>query len=258
MKRWIIGTTLFLALSGTALLFSQSTGGKKKSFAEWWKEKQKKGVEPQDVLQAINQLIQENQKLRAKLADRKTKLIPVGTILPYSGEVIPKGFKLCNGELLPIKDYEELYKVIGTGFGGDQKRGVFRLPDLRGVFLRGWCGNGALRDPDANTRMALYPGGNSGNALGSYQPDEIKRHSHEINPRSHTHKGRVNVHRFERITRGGAGNPTSTNYYRGGGTGENYWPNGDVIINPTTLSILPFGGKESRPKNVYVNFIIKY
>ncbi len=43
----------------------------------------------------------------------------------------PVGWAFCNGQLLPISDYETLFNLIGTTYGGD---GVtnFALPDLRG------------------------------------------------------------------------------------------------------------------------------
>jgi microcystin-dependent protein len=43
----------------------------------------------------------------------------------------PKGWALCNGQLLPINQNQALFSLLGTTFGGDG-RVNFALPDLRG------------------------------------------------------------------------------------------------------------------------------
>jgi microcystin-dependent protein len=57
---------------------------------------------------------------------------------PFLGEVklvsfpfAPKGWALCNGQLLPINQNQALFSLLGTNFGGDG-RVNFALPDLRG------------------------------------------------------------------------------------------------------------------------------
>jgi microcystin-dependent protein len=57
---------------------------------------------------------------------------------PYVGQIIavgfnyaPAGWALCQGQLLPISEYEVLFTLIGTTFGGDGQTN-FGLPDLRG------------------------------------------------------------------------------------------------------------------------------
>jgi microcystin-dependent protein len=42
----------------------------------------------------------------------------------------PKGWALCNGQLLPINQNQALFSLLGTTFGGDG-RVTFALPDLR-------------------------------------------------------------------------------------------------------------------------------
>jgi microcystin-dependent protein len=42
----------------------------------------------------------------------------------------PKGWALCNGQLLPINQNQPLFSLLGTTFGGDG-RVNFALPDLR-------------------------------------------------------------------------------------------------------------------------------
>lgn len=43
----------------------------------------------------------------------------------------PKGWTLCNGQLLPINQNQALFSLLGTTYGGDG-RVNFGLPDLRG------------------------------------------------------------------------------------------------------------------------------
>lgn len=43
----------------------------------------------------------------------------------------PKGWALCNGQLLPINQNQALFSLLGTTFGGDG-RVNFALPDLQG------------------------------------------------------------------------------------------------------------------------------
>lgn len=43
----------------------------------------------------------------------------------------PRGWLLCDGQILPINQYQSLYSLLGTTYGGDG-RTTFGLPDLRG------------------------------------------------------------------------------------------------------------------------------
>jgi microcystin-dependent protein len=48
-----------------------------------------------------------------------------------SFQFAPKGWALCNGQLLPINQNQALFSLLGTTYGGDG-RVNFALPDLRG------------------------------------------------------------------------------------------------------------------------------
>jgi microcystin-dependent protein len=43
----------------------------------------------------------------------------------------PKGWALCNGQLLPINQNQALFALLGTNYGGNGQT-TFALPDLRG------------------------------------------------------------------------------------------------------------------------------
>lgn len=66
---------------------------------------------------------------------------------PYLGEIrlsafpfAPRGWALCNGQLLPINQNQALFSILGTTYGGDG-RVNFALPDMRNRAPVHW-GNG--------------------------------------------------------------------------------------------------------------------
>lgn len=156
-----------------------------------------------------------------------TGLNPVGSILPFAGELIPIGWLNCDGSEVSRQLYSNLYSTIGNAWGGGNGTTTFNLPDMRGMFLRG-VDNGAGKDPDASERAASNPGGNIGDKVGSQQSDEVIDHSHGIK----TQNGGSGVQNISSHA------SSFSEYFHT--TTENY------------------GGNETRPKNVNVIFIIKY
>src|SRR5712692_9369441 len=55
----------------------------------------------------------------------------VGEIRMFGGNFAPAGWMFCEGQLLPISQYDTLFNLIGTTYGGDGQS-TFALPDLRG------------------------------------------------------------------------------------------------------------------------------
>lgn len=55
----------------------------------------------------------------------------IGTIMLFAFPRVPYGWAFCDGSLLSISEYESLFAVIGTTYGGDGIS-TFALPDLRG------------------------------------------------------------------------------------------------------------------------------
>lgn len=55
----------------------------------------------------------------------------VGEIRMFGGNYAPEGWHLCDGTALKVIEYQMLYSLIGTTYGGDG-RIDFALPDLRG------------------------------------------------------------------------------------------------------------------------------
>jgi len=55
----------------------------------------------------------------------------LGQIMMFGGNFAIRGWAFCDGQLLPISQYNALFAILGTTFGGDG-RTTFGLPDLRG------------------------------------------------------------------------------------------------------------------------------
>lgn len=55
----------------------------------------------------------------------------IGQITLFAGNFAPRNWMLCNGQILSIAEYDTLFALIGTTYGGDGVT-TFALPDLRG------------------------------------------------------------------------------------------------------------------------------
>ncbi len=156
--------------------------------------------------------------------------VPIGTILAYAGlvdgnargELARQGWLVCDGEEYSEDEYSELENTIGIIYGTPSRPGMFKVPDLRGRFVRG-VDAGAGRDPDVESRS----GGDVRTKLGSVQDDEFKEHTHSM--------GRND------------GKPGT------GRAAEIHNLEYPLFSYPTSST----GGNETRPKNIYVNWIIK-
>ena len=55
----------------------------------------------------------------------------VGEIRMFAGNFAPAGWMFCEGQPLPISEYETLFQLIGTTYGGDGEN-TFGLPNATG------------------------------------------------------------------------------------------------------------------------------
>jgi len=153
--------------------------------------------------------------------------LPPGSIMAFAGTTPPPRWLFCDGTAVSRTDYLELFAAIGTAHGNGDGTTTFNLPDYRGRFLRGVDGTAGL-DPDAGSRTAMNPGGNTGNSVGSVQLDAFKAHTHTYTRYNSQHQRQI------------------LNQY------EFFWANDSTQNTGST------GGNETRPVNAYVNWIIKY
>lgn len=178
---------------------------------------------------------------------------PVGTVLQFSGEVLPENYIWAHNQELSRTAYAELFAVVGTSFGEGDGSTTFNAPDMRGLFARGVDGT-ANRDPDKATRTAINTGGNTGDNVGSYQDDELKSHEHKL----FANQGRQVNTNNSNVYIGENDSVCATNWNPGG-----IWnayatqPSTNGIKASRGVSSLE-GGSETRPKNIYYNYIVKY
>ena len=95
----------------------------------------------------------------------------VGEIRIFAGNFAPNGWLMCDGSLVPISEFETLFNLIGTTYGGDGQQ-TFGLPDLRGrVPLSQGTGSGL------STRVIGEQGGTEMVTLTTQQ---IPNHQHAL------------------------------------------------------------------------------
>ena len=173
--------------------------------------------------------------------------IPAGLVSPFAGDSIPSGWLLCDGSAISRTEYANLYDAIGVCWGVGDGSTTFNLPDLRGLFLRGVSGDSG-NDEDAESRIVLNDyGGNTGNNVGSYQGDAIRNIIGEIDGGGDDGP----------LPAGGEGTGAfEVGPWRGNGAdGSN--GAGAHSFNFDASRVVPVGS-DNRPKNAYVNYIIKY
>jgi microcystin-dependent protein len=101
----------------------------------------------------------------------------VGQILTVPFNFAPKGWALCNGQLLPISQNTALFSLLGTFYGGNGTTN-FALPDLTGrvpIHVGGASGQG----PGLSLHDLGEAGGDDAHALLSF---EIPPHTHTVAP----------------------------------------------------------------------------
>jgi hypothetical protein len=60
-----------------------------------------------------------------------TPMFFVGQVMTFAGNYIPEGWLACDGSILNINQYPDLFEVIGDTYGGNGTT-TFALPDMRG------------------------------------------------------------------------------------------------------------------------------
>jgi len=95
----------------------------------------------------------------------------IGQIEAFAFGYAPKGWALCAGQILPINQYQALFSLLGTTFGGNGTT-TFALPDLRGRIANGSGQGLGLQN------YAL--GQQSGGETHTLTLDETPSHSHTV------------------------------------------------------------------------------
>lgn len=160
--------------------------------------------------------------------------LPAGTITISARAGAPDGFLLCDGSALSRTAYSALFEAIGTAYGAGDGSSTFNIPDLRGEFIRG-ADNGR--------------GVDGGRALGSAQSDAIRNITGSLLAVSTIAK----LADYEACFKGAFSGSLKTP-----GSADN--PSHSTGRLDTTFDasrVVPTAN-ENRPRNVTVNFYIKY
>lgn len=162
------------------------------------------------------------------------RITPPGTIVAFAGthESVPVGWLLCDGQVVNEEDYPELGAVLGNLWGVTEE-GRVKLPDLRGRFPRGLDPEGVSDDPERE--------------IGSYQEDAMQR---IVGTLPRVFGDSVNF------------TPTGAFTWESVGGGDISTAGAADSILDATLDTASDPtlrtAEETRPKNVAVNYVIKY
>lgn len=216
--------------------------------------------------------------------------VPSGTIHTFAGTAanVPAGYLLCDGGTISRTTYSRLFQAIGTTYGVGDGSTTFAIPDLRGEFIRGLdnsrgvdtdtvttqgsitngsasvtaittvglsvgmavsgtgiAGGTTILSINSRTSLTLSANATATNTLasltfsrtrtlGSAQADNLKQHEH--------------YYAIQANIVNGASPTTGTLIDWDGATAaQRYLGNTEYV-----------GGAETRPRNVAMNFIIKF
>lgn len=120
-----------------------------------------------------------------------------GQVAAFAMSSAPAGWLKANGAVISRTAYANLFLSIGTTFGSGDGSTTFKLPDLRGEFVRGWGDNG---------------GNDPGRIFGSWQSDQFKEHSHYFDTADTGGNGSS-----YRVEKTGLTNPDTSNTSKEGG-----------------------------------------
>jgi microcystin-dependent protein len=176
---------------------------------------------------------------------------PAGAVMHYAMQTAPDGWLVCNGATVSRLTYSALFAAIGTSYGAGDGVTTFKLPDLRGEFIRGWDGGRGV---------------DGGRAFGTLQADAFKTHNHAITDPGHTHRvadpghthAMSQIENFNSIgitrntDRGGGDNRSTAGPLPSARTGIT------IASSSTNITIADAGSIETRPRNVALLPCIKY
>ncbi|MGP6422624.1 phage tail-collar fiber domain-containing protein [Pseudomonas pharyngis] len=217
-------------------------------------------------------------KLQKQVGDSMT-----GMVAGFSMSWPPEGWLRCNGAAVSRTTYARLFAMLGAHYGAGDGLTTFNLPDMRGLFPRGWD-DGRGVDPSR--------------AFGTFQDMMIHSHAHTASAAAvgdHLHAAWTDaqgnhVHRTWTDAQGnhnhsapsapgigqGAGGPNTIQ--QSGGAHETSWAGnhahnvgmdaaghhahnvgvGGGGAHTHGVTVAAAGGNETRPKNLALLFCIKY
>ncbi|MBV4466605.1 phage tail protein [Pseudomonas sp. SWRI79] len=220
-------------------------------------------------------------KLQQQVGDSMT-----GMVCGFAMNTAPSGWLKCNGAVVSRATFASLFARIGTVFGAGDGVTTFGVPDLRGLFLRGWDdsrGVDAARVFGSYQEMLLQSHAHSataaavgdhvhsawtdaqGNHAHSAWTDAQGNHQHSIFRALNSNVGGGGPNITTANGANGYASPTdwggSHSHNVGIGAAGNHAHNvgvGGGGNHTHALTVTATGGAETRPKNVALLFCIKY
>ncbi len=174
----------------------------------------------------------------------------IGMIVMFGGNFAPRGWALCDGQLLAISSNTALFSILGTTYGGDG-RTTFALPELRGRVAM-HAGHG----PGLTDRRLGSKGGVENVTLNTTQ---IPSHSHILNAAA---TGSLNVVREDGNTTEPAGaslanvSPDTTNVYNNSTAPDAAARAGSITLGGSTAAAGGNLGHTNMQPYQCVNYII--
>ncbi len=165
----------------------------------------------------------------------------LGQIQPFGFNFPPRGWALCNGQLLAISSNTALFSLLGTTFGGDG-RTTFGLPELRGRTMV-HVGNGpGLPEVRWGQRF-----GNQDNVLPAHSHNgvfglgvtEDDATLDEPSPNVSIGTGATIFSTGAQNTTLRGSNFTTSSTGSGSGANQNYQPSMGIYISIATVGIYP-------------------
>ena len=192
---------------------------------------------------------------------------PTGTVTAFAGTVTPSGWVLCDGGLYGRTSGDpspqpNLFDVIGTTWGVGDGLTTFAVPDLRGMFVRGFD-DGRGIDPLRAFGTQQAGSFQSHNHNGVTGAESAHRHAYSgttgTDSPDHTHNSNGTAGLGQgaagpnTVQQSGGSQPTS-----GASARHTHSFSGTTAAGSShTHSISSSGGTETRPINVAMNYIIK-
>jgi len=163
----------------------------------------------------------------------------LGEIKMFAGTFAPRGWALCDGQILPIAQNQALFSILGTTYGGDG-RTTFGLPDLRG-------------------RVPIHPG--TGPGLSTYRLGQKGGHETVTltiaQIPSHNHVATVKISADSTVAT--TDKPENMFPARNAGATPQYGDTSNTTLGSSTVSVNNSGGNQSHSiiqPYTTVNYII--
>ena len=154
----------------------------------------------------------------------------LGQVMLFAGNFAPRGWALCNGQLLPIQANAALFSLLGTAFGGNGTSN-FGLPNLQGAATMGQGTGPSL----PATVMGQFAGTETETILTTSMPS----HNHILNATTVTAttsapSGQILAAGSQVPSGKGGGSPVALNLYTA--------PGSTVTLAPQSVSAV--GGNQ--------------